>query len=66
MISNYVVNMERITMMSMLGLIIVLYIAICVLVNELLPAVIGILALLLLGIRFASIKTQETKKLKRD
>jgi hypothetical protein len=61
-----VVNMERITMMSMLGLIIVLYIAICVLVNELLPAVIGILALLLLGIRFASIKTQETKKLKRD
>ena len=60
------VNMERITMMLMLGLIIVLYIAICVLVNELLPAVIGILALLLLGIRFASIKTQETKKLKRD
>ncbi len=60
------VNMERITMMLMLGLIIVLYIAICVLVNELLPAVIGILALLLLGIRFASINTQETKKLKRD
>lgn len=58
--------MERITMMLMLSLIIVLYIAICVLVNELLPAVIGILALLLLGIRFASIKTQETKKLKSD
>jgi hypothetical protein len=58
--------MERITMMLMLGLIIILYIAICVLVNELLPAVIGILALLLLGIRFASIKTQETKKLKSD
>jgi hypothetical protein len=58
--------MERITMMLMLGLIIVLYIAICVLFNELLPAVIGILALLLLGIRFASIKTQETKKLKSD
>lgn len=53
-------------MMLMLGLIIVLYIAICVLFNELLPAVIGILALLLLGIRFASIKTQETKKLKSD
>jgi hypothetical protein len=58
--------MERMTMMLMLGLIIVLYIAICVLVNELLPAVIGILALLLLGIRFASINTQETKKLKSD
>jgi hypothetical protein len=58
--------MERITMMLILGLIAVLYTLICVLINEWLPAVIGILALLLLGIRFASIKTQETKKLKSD
>ena len=53
-------------MMLILGLIAVLYTLICVLINEWLPAVIGILALLLLGIRFASIKTQETKKLKSD
>ena len=53
-------------MMLILGLIIVLYTFICVLVNELLPAIIGIFALLLLGIRFASIKIKETEKLKSD